>query len=176
MSQFEPALEYILDFEDPNRTYVAKIDNNGGGVIAGINSKSFPRQYAAIVNAPVTLRAPLVAATYRDDLWVPMKLGGLDSQDLANRVFDMEVNAGEGPAARELQQAVNDLMRGANLPTGLEVDGIIGANTLAAANGVDQGKLLIAFRARRVSRYEEILAAHPEDAKYQKAWLSRASA
>ena len=171
MAIFEPALNYILDFEDPHRTYVPKIDNNGGGVIAGINSKSFPRQYAAIINAPVNLRAPLVASTYRDDLWVPMMLGGLDSQDLANRAFDLEVNAGEPPAARELQQAVNAVQPGA-----VEVDGKIGPITIAAANAVDHAQLIIAFRAQRVGRYEQIVAAHPEDDAYLRSWLARAKA
>lgn len=171
MALFEPALEYILDFEDPHRTYVAKIDNNGGGVIAGINSKSFPRQYAMIINAPVNLRAPLVASTYRDDLWVPMMLGGLDSQDVANRAFDMEVNAGEGPAAAELQQAIDAVEEGT-----VEVDGKIGPLTIAAANAVDQATLLIAFRAQRVSHYEEVVTKHPEDLTYLRSWLSRANA
>lgn len=169
MADFGPALDYILNFEDPRRTYATNIDSNGGQVIAGVNSKAFPNEVAAIASAPD--RALAVAGFYMTTLWSPMLLDQLRSQDLANRVFDMETNASEVTSGKDLQRAINAVMPGA-----VAVDGIVGPATIAAANSVDQAQLLLAFRAQRVSYYEAVEAAHPEDQPYLKTWLARAEA
>jgi lysozyme family protein len=169
MADFAPALDYILNFEDPRLTYATNIDSNGGQVIAGVNSKAFPKEFAMIASAPH--RALAVAGFYMAMLWWPMLLGQIGSQDLANRVLDMETNASEEPAAKDLQRAIN-----AVAPGTVAVDGIVGPATIAAANSVDQAQLLLAFRAQRVSYYEAVEAAHPEDQPYLKTWLARAEA
>jgi lysozyme family protein len=171
-SIFPPALDYILQYEDPRHTWEAAMDNNGGGVIAGINSKSFPAQYASIASVPQERRGPFIDDFYRLTLWLPMLLGALDSQDLANRVIDMETNAGEPQAAPELQRAINSLRFGA----ALTVDGVVGPLTIAAANKQDQIALLNAFRAQRVAFYNQVVAAHPNDEPYLQRWLARAQA
>lgn len=171
MSQFAPAFEYLMNFEDRGRTFAVNIDNNGGEVIAGINSKSFPAQVAAIKFAPQSQRPALVYQFYLTEFWMRLRLGCLNSQDVANRVLDMDVNAGEVSADSELQKAICEVKSGA-----CEVDGVIGPITIAAANSVDPEQLLLAFRAQRVSHYEEIAAAHPEDEEFLKGWLARAEA
>lgn len=171
MANFGPALEYLLNFEDAPRSYIEVTDNNGGKVIAGINSKSFPQAEEAIASLPQDQRSSQVYQFYYAHFWVPMKLGFLNSQDVANRVLDMAVNAGEGNAELELQKAICEVRSGA-----CEIDGVIGPITLAAANSVDQGELLLAFRAQRVNYYEAVEAKHPEDETYLKTWLARAEA
>lgn len=171
MADFDTALNYVLNYEDGPRSFKVVTDNNGGQVVAGINSKSFPDDVAAIAAVPQNQREPLVANFYRVKLWIPMMLGGLDGQDLANRVIDMETNAGEPQAAPELQRAINTVTPGA-----VTVDGIVGPLTIAAANAADQTALLNAFRAQRESYYETIAAKNPDDEPYLKVWLARAKA
>lgn len=170
MAEFDPALQYVLNYEDAPRRFNVAIDNNGGKVIAGINSKSFPVDVALIESAPQMQRESLVAAFYRSKLFVPMMLGGLESQDVANRVMDMETNAGEPAAAPELQRAIN------NSGGSVTVDGRVGPLTIAAANACNPQELLINFRAQRVSYYQSILAKHPDDERFRNIWLARASA
>jgi len=157
MSQFAPALSFLLDNEDHSRQYAAVPDVGG------------PVDYAKIVRIiPNSARASAVAEFYQSKFWTPMNLGGLDSQDLANRVLDEGVNAGAKTAIELLQGAVKDL----RVP--LEVDGHMGPITLAAVNGRDPEAILAAFRQQRLQRYREIVVAKPEDARYLPEWEKRA--
>jgi len=168
MSQFSPALSFLLANEDRLREYAA-VPDVGGCAIAGINSASFPADYAKIVRIiPNSARASAVAEFYQSKFWTPMNLGGLDSQDLANRVLDEGVNAGAKTAINLLQRAVNAL----RVP--LEVDGQMGPITLSVVNGCDPEAILAAFRQQRLQRYREIVVAKPEDARYLPEWEKRA--
>lgn len=171
MPIFLLAFEYVMQYEDSRHTWAVAIDSNGGRVVAGINSKSFPADVTAIVAVAQAQREPLIQAFYRNKQWVPMMLGGLNSQDLANRVMDMETNAGEPQAGPELQRAINSLT-----PDAVVIDGIVGPKTIAAANAQDQVALLNAFRKQRVIYYDQIVAEHPTDTPYLTTWLARAQA
>src|SRR5208283_4911306 len=111
MAQYPPALEYILQFEDPKHAY-ANIPDNKGNVIAGVNSLAFPADFAAIAALPQNQRARAVAQFYQSNFWNPLRLGGLNSQDVANRVLDEAVNTGLREAAVALQEAINTLQAG----------------------------------------------------------------
>lgn len=169
MSQFPPALNFLLDNEDRNREY-AIVPDPGGNAIAGINSRSWPTAYANIARMPQVQRAPAVANFYQTEYWNVMQLGGLDSQDLANRVLDCGVNCGLYTATRMLQTAANSL--GANL----DVDGILGPVSREAINRIDPERMLAAYRVARIAHYEKIAELHPEDGVYLPAWTARAMA
>ena len=83
-------------------------------------------------------------------------LAQLNSQDLANRVFDGGVNSGQGNAVRWLQEAL-----GATGAQGVAVDGVWGPVTLAAANAAPQDTLLDAFRQERVAFLRKYCADNP---------------
>lgn len=173
MSQFEPALSFILNFEDPQHLYAVKPDNKGL-VLAGINSLAFPNQFVAISSAAQIQRPTLVSNFYRTQFWNPMRLGGIYSQDIANRVLDMGVNAGMRTAIELLQRAVNTLMTATTLPPGLTVDGILGPDTMAAVNGVDPDCLLAAFKTTRLAYYEGLPGwSNPN---IRQSWTTRAEA
>ena len=160
MSQFPPALDYVLNFEDAARSY-ANVPDVGGYAIAGINSKSWPASYAAILACEQSSRGPMVATFYQNSFWTPMKLGGLDSQDLANRVLDAGVNMGIGTAIKLMQNAANLLKPGL-----VEVDGANGPNTLAAVNSLEPEAILAAFRSLRLGHYQEIVDNDSSKAVY----------
>jgi lysozyme family protein len=69
---------------------------------------------------------------YRLRFWAPLRCGELESQAIANELFDTGVNMGPVRAAKFMQRAYNRLK-----PEGWEAlteDGIIGAKSTAAIN------------------------------------------
>lgn len=169
MSEFIPALSYTLNWEDPKRDY-AVVPDVGGFAIAGVNSNSWPEAYREITETSQSQRYAKISYFYYENFWVPLKIKGLDSQDLANRVFDEGVNASSLISSKLLQRAISSL--GKNL----EVDGVIGPATLEAANSLDQEKLLVAFKEIRLHYYEDIVANHPQFSNYLGEWRKRALA
>lgn len=170
MSQFTPALNFVLDNEDFHRKYANVPDAPPGAyAISGINSSAYPEQYARIAAAPQAQRSPLIGDFYLTEFWTPLGAAGLNDQDTANRVLDQAVNGGLKTGGLLLQIAANAC--GASLV----VDGSIGAHTLDVVNSLDSGKLLSAFKAARVNHYRAIAAHNPDDLKYLPEWLSRAS-
>lgn len=167
MAEFPPALDYLLDDEDSRREY-AIVPDAGGQAIAGINSKFFPAQFARIAALPQNERADAVATFYRMNFWNQMRLEPLNSQMLANRVFDFGVNAGARTAIRCLQQAA------VSLGAFLTVDGNMGLLTATAANLFSEDTIVAAFREARVARYEQIAEANPAEAGYLSEWKARA--
>jgi len=168
MSEFGPALDYLLDNEDKARSY-AIVPDPGGNAIAGINSASFPTQYAAVAAAPQAQRGELVANFYFTAFWSPLELDFVNSQDIANRVLDQAVNGGPYSAIAMLQECAN------SLGGAIAVDGTMGTLTLHAVNACDAGKLLDAYRKARVEHYEAVLEAHPKLEMYRATWMARAS-
>jgi len=166
MSQFPPALDFILNNEDRNREY-AIVPDKGGQAIAGINSHYWPTAFANISRLPQGERGPAIANFYKTEFWDVMRLGGINSQDLANRVLDEGVNAGPYTACRMLQQAVNQA-HGWNLT----VDGILGPDSLTAINDSDSDKLIAVFGQLRQARYKATPGTEQEHA----AWEARARA
>lgn len=167
MSQFAPALNFVLDHEDRNREY-AIVRDAGGFAIAGVNSRAWRTAYNNIAGMPQSQRAAAVANFYQTEFWNVMRLGGLTSQDLANRVLDCGVNCGLYTATKMLQSAANAL--GASLG----VDGILGPVSLGAINGIDPERMLAAYRQARLEHYEEIVKLNPANAVYLPAWKARA--
>jgi lysozyme family protein len=118
-----------------------------------------------------TLNATLAANTalqssvqsfYQTNFWDANSLGGLNSQDVANKVYDSGVNQGVGTAAIMLQKCCN-----------AHPDGCIGPVTLKLANAMDGAVLAQMFRAARIAKYHAIVAANPADAQYLDTWLAR---
>lgn len=171
MSQFPPAYSYVMQWEDPTYSYAETTDNNGAGVISGINAKSWPSDFAYVASVSQSQRGPAIANFYQNRYWIPMQVGGLQSQDLANRVVDAGVNMGAGIAAQLLQEAINTLH-----PGSVTVDGGIGPLTLEEANACDGDAILAAFRQVRGNHYRAIVAAKPQYQVYMSEWLKRAEA
>ena len=171
LATYMPAFDFMIINEDSSRSWAESVDNNGGGVIAGINEKTFPSQFAYIRSIFQPNRGTAIAEFYQAQFWTPMLLGGVENQDIANRVLDAAVNMGPKTAVKMLQSAFNLLPLG-----GLAVDGAIGPNTLAAVNGASSDALLAAFRQVRADRYRVIVANNPFNEPYLNGWLKRAEA
>lgn len=162
MASFDVAFEWLLDSEDSKRQCLAIPDAPPGAqAISGINSYSFPTAFNRIASVSPAFRMPLVKDFYQTYFW---KYGGIESDEIAKRVFDMAVNAGSHVAVRLLQQALGSIV---------ERDGILGVETLAAVNAAPPAKLVVAFQRARRGFYEAIAAKNPENEKYLEGWLLR---
>lgn len=169
MSQYLPALNYTLDWEDPKRLY-AVVPDTGGYAISGINSAAWPVEFKAISSAPQKERSNMVFDFYRFNFWNVMKVGGINFQDLANRVLDEGVNASSEVGIKLLQRAT--LAVGSKL----DVDGVMGPETLEVVNGLDPERLLAWYRQTRLNYYIDITTEHPQFERYLPEWEIRAKA
>ena len=100
----------------------------------------------------------LVQAFYRDNFW--RRLGELNSQEIANFVYDKDVNTGS-MGSRWLQAAC-----------GVLVDGCVGSMTLAAANKCDPAALLDAMKEDAKDFYLHC-AQKPGQAQFWRSWIGR---
>jgi lysozyme family protein len=170
MSQYPPAFSFLMDNEDPRRQYRV-VPDSGGYAISGINSKIWPKDYFEVSMAPQDQRPQIVYDFYQKNFWVPSQVGGLDFQEVANRVFDEGVNAGGETAIKLLQKSLIKL--GA---VTLKMDGILGADTRDCANSQDPDRLLAVFKNVRLTYYKRIVDNNAVDSKYLGEWEKRALA
>jgi lysozyme family protein len=169
MSQYQPALNYVLDWEDAKRQYRILPDNKGYAV-SGVNSIEWPLDYKNIAAALLKDRPQLIYNFYQNQFWNPMKLGALDFQDVANRIMDEGVNTGSATAIKLLQKSL------VSLHQALAVDGVMGPDTWDATNAQDPEILLATFRNSRLMYYKRIIDNNPQDATYFAGWEKRALA
>lgn len=81
---------------------------------------------------------------------------------LATEVFDFAINSGSGQAIRTLQRVL-----------GVNIDGIIGSNTLSRIQNNFQSNLAQSYALARVSFYYKLCLQKPNNKKFLMSWLSR---
>lgn len=146
----------------------------GGATNKGITLATFQRyaqQYLGIEPTLENLKALTDAQAgriYKPLYWDKIHGDEIELQDLANIVFDFQVNAG-GNASKLLQRILNDL--GENPP--LAVDGDVGSGTMAALRRADQNAVYRAYKKGRVDYYRDLVARRPALGKFLNGWLNR---
>jgi lysozyme family protein len=168
VADYLTSFNFLMDSEDAPRRFNIATDNNGGGVVGGINSKSFPEAFAQISALPQPLRGAAIQTFYRTTFWNRW-YDALTSNEVGKRVLDMSVNAGSAAAVRLLQGAIPDADGYA-----VKIDGAWGPSTVAAANACDEAKLVLAYKAARCQYYKDIVEAHPANQPYLAGWIARA--
>lgn len=161
MADFAQALKYTLRFEDS--TLSGKITYDTGGTTRfGISEKSNPEAFPQLTECDVETALQLAGNIYRAKYWC---FDGVNSQIIANKLFDLAVNMGPGTAILLAQKCV-----------GTAQDGKLGPTTLQAINDATAG-LLTCLRASAAQHYRDLAAQNPDKyAKYLKDWLVRANA
>jgi len=103
---------------------------------------------------------------YTSQYW-PLAFAQLNSQHVADFIFDLGVNIGKFHAAQIFQRAISW--------TGVTVtiDGVIGAETVHAANSCDDAELIPAILKEADAYYTLLATIKPEDSVYLKGWLAR---
>lgn len=156
MSRFAACLPYVLAHEGG---LVDDAQDPGGWTNLGITQATL----SAFLGRPATVAelkalTPATAAPiYLANYWNPCRCDDLPpGVDYA--VFDPACNSGPGHAARFLQEAV-----------GVQADGSIGPQTLAAVNRIAPKLIISAIRAKREAFYRSL----PTFDHFGKGWLTR---
>lgn len=162
--------------------------DKGGETYAGIARNYWPNwegwqtidaikrtaKTAKDINAKARVNSKLqdsISDFYRVYFW--KNLGGLNSQQLADSVYDMSVNAGVGRASKMLQQAYNQVD---GIKIKLVEDGAIGPKTISAINELTSDKvgemaLHMKYSLSRADYYKSI--AKGNQAQFLAGWLKR---
>ena len=156
---FEKAITVVLKHEGG---YVNDPNDLGGETKYGISKRSYPHLDIK------TLTVEQAIEIYRRDWWDKYRYGDIKDQDVATKVFDLSVNMGPATAHRLLQEALVFL----GYP--VEIDGIIGPQTIAAANKADPRRLLQVLRWLSAHHYYRIAAQRPQSQAFLIGWLKRA--
>ena len=161
MANFQTAFLFLYDHEGG---YANNPSDLGGETKYGISKKQYPKE--DIKNLTLD-RAKFL---YERDYWNPLQASKLNYQPLANHLFDMCVNAGQGDAVTLLQLAC--VSCGENI----KIDGIIGPKTLGAANIIEGAWLADRYRVERVKHYLRRITINSSQLVNIKSWLRRATA
>lgn len=122
------------------------------------------------ISAVAAQLEPLVIDFYQRYFW--SLLGGdfITNSDIANQLFDSALNTGIKGSIEWIQECVN-LLGGS-----LEVDGIMGKNTIAGINGFPTNTthwLLTSFKVMRGAHYINLINGNPKFKEFYKSWISR---
>lgn len=153
------AVEVVLDHEGG---YVNDPRDPGGETKYGISK----RQYPELDIANLT-REDAIAIYYRD-WWRRYRYDRLQDESVATKVFDLAVNMGPATLHRLLQEAL------VFLGYDIAVDGIIGPQTIEAANKADPERLLQVLRWLAAHHYYRIAAQRTQSQAFLMGWLRRA--
>ena len=134
-------------------------------------------------NGPIKTNQKLVGADLATEVkifylryfWNPLKCEQIESQAIAESLFDYGVNRGKRPAVRDLQDTVNDCRVKFAHVAPLKVDGIIGPKTLRAVNKSAHfiKAFDLYFTAERISFYMGLAEKKPVNRKFLKGWIRR---
>ncbi len=173
MADFEKALIKTLEAEG---RYGIDPSDPGGETYKGIARKMNPLWGGWVVidamkhgdNFPANLDdndqlQEDINSFYRVNYWDKVQGDKIDSQCVAESIFDFAVNAGTGVSAK-LSQAV----------AGVSQDGKIGQVTVEKINGIDPVFFLKAFTLNKIARYVAICDNRHESKKFFFGWVKRA--
>lgn len=179
MAEFKVAFMFTLHHEDPSGS--GKVTEDvGGRTRFGIAAKFHPDLPEDFFIGPVEDALAEAERIEEREYWAPMRLSGLQSQDIANKLFDMGVNMGVRQAGIFAQRAANLLLhpagQSADGPDELAEDGNIGEKTLAVINQLEPVAFYQALRELSEAHYRHIAATNPAQAGNLQGWLKRANA
>lgn len=185
VANLKEAFDFTLQHEDPQLSGVVTNDA-GGRTRFGVALKFHPDLPDRFFDGPAEDALATAERIYEQDYWAPLRLGEVESQNIANKLLDMAVNMGIHQAGHLAQRAVNALIsRGAQPSDGpqppspatpLIEDGKIGDHTIAAINSLDPRQLHQALGEFCKQFYLHVVANNPAQAKYLHGWLKRAEA
>lgn len=179
MSQFEPAVEYVLLREKG----IEEQANDPGGVTKyGISFrflKSVSPECLRLYGIPIYISTDTIRdltieqakALYKGEFWNHAPFERINNQLIANYLFDTCINMGIAPGVKCLQRALWAVRSNRAI---LVDDGILGEETLKQVNCIDSVLLLAALRSERGGEYRLIADRKPEEGKQDlDGWLNR---
>jgi lysozyme family protein len=182
MASFDKAITFVLKHEggyanNPNDTggatnfglssrflnsckldghLLATIDTNDDSVISASEIKNIP--------------IPIAKEVYRLFFWLPNLYEKINSQEVANYIFDFSVHAGAYKANYIAQKAANAL--GINP---IKQDGLIGKATIGAINLIPSDKMLEKLKEFRINFYRDVVKHNRTQKVFLNGWIKRAN-
>lgn len=164
MADFKTAFLFTLQHEDSTRSGKVTIDA-GGRTRFGIAEKFHPDLPEEFFTGPAEDALAEAEKLEEREYWDRMRLTEVESQNVANKLFDMGINMGVRQAAVYAQRAAH-----------VVDDGVIGGKTLAAINDADPMAYYQALCDLSVAHYRHVAAVNPSQAVNLAGWMKRAEA
>lgn len=105
---------------------------------------------------------------YKDYWWDKYRYNEIENIIVATKIFDLSVNMGANRVHRIFQKSINELKK-----KKITVDGIIGRQTIRAANSLNQDELMDKIRKNAKEKYLQILKENPYLEWARNGWLAR---
>ncbi len=176
MADFKQAISKVLKNEGG---YVDNPNDLGGTTNFGISLR-FLQTIDKMATKETIKNLTLEKAEdlYYKYFWLPNKYDKINSQRVANKVFDTAVNMGSTVANKLLQRALNVCIRNHNSP--FVEDGIIGSITINETNNItgviehEDRFFILVYQLLQKERYASIVANKNNQVIFLKGWLKRA--
>lgn len=173
MAEFQTALQKVLVHEGK---YINDPDDPGGETYKGIARNRHSKwsgwvciDLCKLVSGfPANLEKDVelqnhITLFYQVNFWDQLNADKIDSQLIANSIFDFGVNAGVKVSALLAQLVVE-----------ADADGVIGPQSIEKINSFDPDHFLAAFTVAKIARYVSIIRKRPTSKKYLYGWVCRA--
>lgn len=133
-------------------------DDRGGLTKFGISQRAYP-------NVDIrNLTEQQAREIYKRDFWDKINADDIQSQEVAENLFDTAVNMGPRTASRLAQLALD-----------IEpADGIIGPKSIAELNKKSAETFIAEFTIAKIARYAHICNRDKSQRKYLLGWVNRA--
>lgn len=176
MAKFEQAFEFTMDQEDRLRTGVV-IRDEGGLTKYGISFNflrhtslalaDFDNDHDIDENDIRVMTLDEARSIYEPNFWRPIHGDDIEDQYIANKFFDIAVNAGVPQAVALVQRAI--------VASGVACleDRVCGSKTIAALNSVDVKTFIESFRRVLVAFRNHIAAVRYVSDAEMTSWLRR---
>jgi lysozyme family protein len=172
MADFKPAFAFVLQHEDSTCSGKVTVDA-GGRTRFRIAEKFHPDLPEEFFSGPAEDALAEAETIEQREYWEAMRLGKVENQKVANKLFDMSVNMGVRQASIYAQRAMNALVA---VDARVAEDGVIGPKTLAAINAADPISYYQLLREFSAAYYRHVAAVNPAQAVNLAGWLKRAEA
>ncbi len=111
---------------------------------------------------------------YEANYWRANRLGELNNQAIADKLYDIGVNMGVDRASRMLQEALNLSNQNGRLYPDIDVDGITGNTTITTTNRhPNPNLLLLVLDALQGERYLDNMRNNSTQELFANAWFNR---
>ena len=158
---FEVAVEFVLKHEGG----LAENPNDPGGITKyGISHRAYPNLTPDQIR---NLTKEQAKEIYKRDYWLPHRFYLIPSPRLAVKAFDLGVNIGPRMSIRLLQQSIRQL------GFFIDIDGIIGMQTVSALNKANPQEVLDAFLRHGTAYYQNLVQLNPKLKVFLRGWLLR---
>lgn len=161
--RFEQLIGAVLDHEGG----LSNVPEDPGGLTKyGISLRAYPHLGADGIRRLTVEQAKDI---YYRDWWLKLRCPEIRDDRVAQKLLDTAVNVGKGASTRLLQRALCEVGQS------VAIDGVIGPQTIGAANQADPEALLNAMRRLQAEHYKALIKRNPKLAKFERGWMKRAA-